>query len=297
MNEYRKKLLLDILSFFGFAPLLSWYFYRPSPVSLSFLLVIGLTVITLNLIWYWTDIKTLTIGLLFALISAILVIIVLSFFTNTNIGHIDILMNLDPKYKVIIILIVWPIISQTIFKKIGNVDALRALLKSNIDRINDWSALSTSNEQGTDIKEIELGGELLKQLTFSVESGSKYWRAGFKIVEPNGMAIPLRSSAYHYILFHVGSNNGEEVGLYIYDALKELDSGPTKALVLPNITTNNLITISVLINENNFLQCLVNNKVEYEKHIDSGIRKKVYLLAWGDGNDYEVDFKNISYQK
>jgi len=47
----------------------------------------------------------------------------------------------------------------------------------------------------------------------------------------------------------------------------------------------------------NFIECYINGKLEYKptEIINPRILEKVFLVAWGDGNPYRVEFDKISY--
>ena len=55
------------------------------------------------------------------------------------------------------------------------------------------------------------------------------------------------------------------------------------------------ITLTVERNEKNFVKYFINNSLEYNKRFNPELFKKVFLMAWGDGRDYEVVFDNIAY--
>lgn len=298
MSDYRKQSILRIIAFFATLGLNLYYFYHPgNKVFLIFIFVIAFIYLLIEMKFYF-NLKNFILGLIYILSIISLIFVFASFFINSDKYYIKLIIDLDIKIKLLIIIASWTFIWQFLFVRLLSKNFIFGFFKVNIEKIDDWKAIPATNDnQGTDIKEIDLNGKLLRQLAFSISSESTYWRAGFKIVEARGQAVPLRSSEYHYILFHLGSDNGKDIGLYIYDASQSLDSGPNKTLILPNITTQDRLIISVTINEKNFIQCFVNNKIEYETRIDSNIRKKAYMLAWGDGSDYEVDFKNISFEK
>jgi hypothetical protein len=155
-----------------------------------------------------------------------------------------------------------------------------------------WNASRTSNPQGADFKEIPINGKI-SWLEFTIKPTSKFWRAGFKLHDPNASIFPLPSS--QSLLFHLGSTtSNEEYGFTAYHNgiwIKELNK--TK-----RYPPDKELKVRLEINHNNFLKVLVNNSIEFKPqwHLDNpNIREKVVLLAWGDDNDYNVEFKNITF--
>ncbi|MDP4011651.1 MAG: hypothetical protein Q8P72_05505 [Candidatus Roizmanbacteria bacterium] len=173
----------------------------------------------------------------------------------------------------------------------NNVTAPRMKNKKEI-RLTNWTATETNNRQGADYREVALEGKSLKALEFRLKPSTIYWRAGFKITDPDGSILPLRTTSS--FLFHMGSTESKsKFGVTAYingDWIPYLN----KTL---DFDSQNIITIKFEVNQKNFIKCFINNKVEFElkDRIDPKILKKVFLAAWGDGNPYRVEFDNIEY--
>ncbi len=158
--------------------------------------------------------------------------------------------------------------------------------------LEDWLATETSNEQGVDYREINLEGRPLKTLEFRVKPSTVFWRAGFKLTDPNGTILPLRTK--NSLLFHIGSSESRsKFGITAYG---DGDWDPTlnKTLDYDNAS---FISIRFEVNEKNFIKGFINNKLEYKPkaRIDPRILEKVFLAAWGDGNPYRVEFDDIQF--
>jgi len=164
--------------------------------------------------------------------------------------------------------------------------------KKRVTRLTNWTATETNDEQGTDYREVNLEGRTLKTLEFKVKPSTIFWRAGFKITDPNGSILPLRT--INSFLFHVGSTESKSrFGVTAYT------NGDWIPYVNETLDFDNqsFITVKFEVNENNFIKCSINNKVEFElkERIDPQILKKIFLVAWGDGNPYRIEFGNIEY--
>lgn len=159
-------------------------------------------------------------------------------------------------------------------------------------RLTNWTATETNNEQGTDYREINLEGKPLKTLEFRVKPSTVFWRAGFKLTDPNGTIFPLRTK--NSLLFHIGSS--ESRSKFGITAYRDGDWDPTlnKTLDYDNAS---FISIRFEVNEKNFIKCFINNNLEYKPkaRIDPRILEKVFLAAWGDGNPYRVEFNDIQF--
>ncbi len=157
--------------------------------------------------------------------------------------------------------------------------------------MNNWTAHKTSNAQGADFREVKVNGKI-SELQFTIKPNSSYWRAGFKLVNPNGVILPLRSE--DSLLFHLGSTSSdEEYGFTAYrngEWIKELN----KTKKYPD---DRMLTIKLEINHNNFLKVYINGSPEFKPawHLENpDIREKIALIAWGDESDYEVVFTSIA---
>ena len=158
--------------------------------------------------------------------------------------------------------------------------------------LDKWIAVKTDDEQGADYRHIPRKGKSLEKISFNIRPISPFWRAGLKIIDPNSSVLPLGGSTS--ILFHLGSTerinyfgitayiNGEHVGS-VNKTFKFVSNQP--------------ITISFEVNQKNFIKFFVNEAIEFEPggRISPRLLKKVYLVAWGDSNDYKVEFDEIRF--
>lgn len=159
-------------------------------------------------------------------------------------------------------------------------------------RMNSWIAGPTEEEQGSDFRELNLAGNSLDRLIFTVSPTTLFWRAGFKLLDPNSSVIPLRNA--NSLLFHLGSSdrdnrfgitayiNGNRIGAI--NKTKEFELGDS-------------IEIGLEVSEKNFIKVYVNNTLEFEpaEQIDPRLLKRACLIAWGDGQNYNVKFDNTKF--
>ncbi len=182
--------------------------------------------------------------------------------------------------------------------KLGKIDNLSvsnlAVVNSKQDPfvMDKWVAVKTENEQGADYRSILLKGKSIEKVTFNIKPDSTFWRAGLKIVDPNGSFLPPRS--VNSILFHLGSTEKKNYfGITAYINGEHIES-VNKIL---KFVFNQPITISFEVSQKNFVKFFIDETVEFEpsERIDPRLLKKVCLVAWGDNNDYKVEFDNIRF--
>lgn len=290
MNENQKNViyytLLTIESFFvnwGFSTNFNWI------ITIS-IIILGLISLILLFRWYFSKIFSLLIK------SLVFSILILLFFSSITlliypraVGFLNFSLSTRKYLLIVVLLISWSLIYDRI-STFKNINFFRSYLRFNYKKMENWTASPTTNEQGTDYREIKLFGHQIERLSFAVEAKSDYWRAGFKLLSSNSSVIPLRNN--NSLLFHIGSNlNEKNVGLSIYT---NGNSFKHEANIEKDDRAD--IDISFEVNKKNFLKCFVNNSLSFNERIDPGILEKCYLLGWGDGHNYSVNFKNIEYR-
>ena len=62
------------------------------------------------------------------------------------------------------------------------------------------------------------------------------------------------------------------------------------------ITSNERFTIELFIDTENFLYFYLNGNEIFKNIINKEIREQIYMLAWGDGIEYEVKIENIEIE-
>lgn len=174
----------------------------------------------------------------------------------------------------------------------ANLRLTKSFFKENLELMDKWIATETNNEQQTDYREVSLKGKSLKKLVFTVRPASPFWRTGFKLTDPNGTILPLRTN--NSLIFHLGSTESEDrFGITAY-----INGEWVESLIktLP-FNRQNPISIRFEVNQNNFVKCYVNDQVEFEpmERVNPRILKKAFLAAWGDGHNMRVEFDSIGF--
>lgn len=180
------------------------------------------------------------------------------------------------------------------------IDSLKKVYLSvpRIRRKEDWTANCRERRgwlQRGDAIPLELDGKYLKELTFIVEPmGNPHnWRGGFIIGNPTFSPTSIVDSQ-NAITCHVGAppSLDEAIPVWIYDENYDRNN-PYSTLVKSG--REKTIRFLLKVNDDNFITIEVQGQVVYAKRIDSSLRKKIYLLAWGDDTNCRVKFSGINY--
>jgi hypothetical protein len=178
-------------------------------------------------------------------------------------------------------------------------------LKSEVTRPENPKAfvLTTKKEmpQWADYRELNLGGGRLEVLKCKIETASPYFRFGFKLLNENGRLFgdgSIKSQDANLVV-HVGRNNWNRpnLGIAAKDIFftRDLNGVPLEsdkkvfsagrrlsASVELRISSSYVVTFSV-----NGILCM--NRV-----IPPGICRRIVVLAWSDGEEYEVEVSDLS---
>lgn len=160
------------------------------------------------------------------------------------------------------------------------------------EEVASWTAVDKREiAQGTDNRELNIGtGKIVKFLTFQVSSNSNYWRGGCKLCDPTQKkASPLLSSSS--ILFHTGVENGKVLVYYYENGV----ATPIVHKELANLSITQPITLTLERVEGR-ARFYLNSSLIKETNLPSNYFESAYLLGWGDGHHYRVDFREIAYK-
>ncbi len=167
-----------------------------------------------------------------------------------------------------------------------------------VRRKDDWIADCRERRgwlQRGDAIALELDGKYLRELSFIIEPQGKpsNWKGGFMIGNPTFSPTTIVDSQ-NAITCHVGTppTLDEAVPVWIYDADHDRNNHYS---TLVKSDKHRVVRFLVNVNDDNFVRIEVQGQVVYAKRIDPSLRKKAYLLAWGDEVDCRVKFSGITY--
>jgi len=162
--------------------------------------------------------------------------------------------------------------------------------------LENWVASTNhSTPQWASYLKVPTNNALLKKLTCSVQTSSVYYRFGFKFLRNNGKVFgdgSIQSLDNNYVL-HLGKNfTSNELFLTTYN--NGIRQRPDRFLnILPK---ENQYFVEVLFDDEGFLYFIVNNQHIHKILINKEIRKNVYMMAWGDGNEFELLIDSIQVE-
>ncbi len=184
-------------------------------------------------------------------------------------------------------------LGDTITKKI------QAFLKNKVIHFirpktdKEWLAISKlDNPQSADYQEMVKNYQL-KDISCKFKTGSDYFRFGFKLIERNGNLFGdgiIKSFKDKNFLIHLGKDlNSSDVYLTTYLCGKMEDW--SKSLL--KFQKNEWITVKLNIDKRNKLKFYVQGELVYETMIESKMRYRLIMLAWGDNYRVELLVNDI----
>jgi hypothetical protein len=159
--------------------------------------------------------------------------------------------------------------------------------------LNNWVVTTDKNTpQWTSIKEINLNGGLLTSTICSIELKSSYMRFGFKLLDKNAHTFGVGGilTNENNGLFHIGKEiNDNKIHMTCYK--NGIIDGT--GIFCGNYSSGEIIKLELKIDNGNNLDFFVNSKKLYRSVIKTEYRERLVLMAWGDGNEYEMIIKDI----
>ena len=180
-------------------------------------------------------------------------------------------------------------VKQNIFKS-GN----KSPEKNSIPSI--WYAITNhSTPQWADFIKIPLNHNLIKRVKCLMKSKSDYYRFGFKLLREGGKLFgdgSIQSMDNNFVL-HIGKNFGTDE-IFITSYNNGIRTHPDK---FPKMSYGKEpLALELLVDSENFLILFLNEIEVYRILINKEIREQIYMLAWGDGNDFKVKVYDIEIE-
>lgn len=164
--------------------------------------------------------------------------------------------------------------------------------KKNIT-IDNWAVTTDkSTPQWTANKEIDLNSGLLVSTRCNIELKSSYLRFGFKLLDRNAHTFGVGGilTNENNGLFHIGKAINDNK---IYTTCYKNGVSDGTGNFLGNYSSGDIIKLELKIDNRNKLVFFVNGKKAHQTIIKTEYRERLVLMAWGDGNEYEMIIKEI----
>ncbi len=180
------------------------------------------------------------------------------------------------------------------------ISVIRKAKDESTNQINAWKPKANSQfPQGSDYYSIPLHNGTLKRLSCMVIPNSKYYRLGFKFLLPNASLFgdTTIKSLDHNIIIHTGGTSISDlqrtdllVCLYVNGQKINTADRFIKIGAMSNYMCE------LFIDDESFLHFLINESEVEKIPISKSVQGRVYMLAWGDHNEFELEVKNIEIE-
>lgn len=181
---------------------------------------------------------------------------------------------------------------------------LKSKIKENADfkklvkttTLNNWSASANfSTPQWVNYIKIPIERGLIKRIRCQVITTSEYYRFGFKLFRINGKLFgdgSIQSMDNNFVI-HYGKNflsNELFITTYRNGILQRPDKYTDAK------PSNNRVIIELFIDDENILYLLLDGNEVFKFFINKEIREQIYMLAWADGNEFQLRAENIEIE-
>jgi hypothetical protein len=162
--------------------------------------------------------------------------------------------------------------------------------------LNNWSASANfSTPQWANFIKIPIERGLVKRIRCQVITTSEYYRFGFKLFRINGKLFgdgSIQSMDNNFVI-HYGKNflsNELFITTYRNGILQRPDKYTDAK------PSNNRVISELFIDDENILYLFLNGNEVFKFFINKEIREQVYMLAWADGNEFQLRAENIEIE-
>lgn len=162
----------------------------------------------------------------------------------------------------------------------------------------DWKPkLQRHNPQGADHKQILLHAGLFKKVKCRVIAKSNYYRFGFKLLDPKTDLVGegLIKSRNYDVLIHTGQSSQTDFSRK--DLFVTLYVGLEKIIMPDKFTgiypTNEGYECILYIDSAMTLYFFLNGKQVAQFTINKKLLSRVYMFAWADHDEFNVEIKDI----
>lgn len=174
--------------------------------------------------------------------------------------------------------------------------------KTNLDnpiktkRLQGWDAVSDhSNPHWASFFQIPIENGHIRKVKCQLKTTSEYYRFGFKLLQLTGILFGetgIRSMDDNFLV-HIGKNfHSTELVINAFkNGIPLRFRGNNKVKVI-----NNKNIVELLIDNENWLHFKLNEAEVFTCLIENGIRKQIFMLSWGDGNDFNIRIENVEIE-
>jgi len=162
--------------------------------------------------------------------------------------------------------------------------------------LKDWSASANfSTPQWANYIKIPIEGGFIKRIRCQIITTSEYYRFGFKLFRKSGRLFgdgSIQSMDNNFVI-HYGKNFLKD-DLFITTYRNGIRQRPDKYNEAKPF--DNHVNLELFIDDESILYLLLNGIEVFKLLINKEIREQIYMLAWGDGNEFQLKAENIEVE-
>ncbi len=172
--------------------------------------------------------------------------------------------------------------------------------KSQTKSLPDWQAVPDHTfPQGVTYRDLEIPTLPFRHLSIygRFQSSSPYFRFGFKLLTAGARRLVGDGSVEsmdNNVVIHIYRDLNSSNMLFTSYASSRRDRGKVSDEVILDYTACEELPILLSLSEDSVASFEVAGKCVYRRPISPEIRNRIYALAWGDGHDFVVFFRNVA---
>lgn len=177
--------------------------------------------------------------------------------------------------------------------EVKNTD-LKKLLKT--IALDNWSASANfSTPQWANYVKLPIDRGLIKRIRCQIITTSEYYRFGFKLVTKIGKLFgdgSIQSMDNNFVI-HYGKNflsNDLFITTYRNGIRQRTDK------YVDAKPSNGQVLCELFIDDENIMYLFLNGMEVFKFFINKEIREQVFMLAWADGNEFQMGVENIEIE-
>ena len=172
----------------------------------------------------------------------------------------------------------------------------RSIRRIKAKTVKNWNAIANhSTPQWANYSKIPIENGVIRRIRCHLKTTSEYYRFGFKLFREDGRLFgdgSIQSMDNNFVI-HVGKNFLSPE-LFITPYINGVRQRPDEYTKIKPV--NDTLVVELLIDEENLLHFGLNDIEVFKLIINKEIRRQIYMLAWGDGNEFQIMVEKIEIE-
>jgi hypothetical protein len=159
-----------------------------------------------------------------------------------------------------------------------------------------WNVVANhSTPQWANYIKIPTENGAIRRVGCQLITTSPYYRFGFKLFRATGRLFgdgSIQSMDNNFVI-HIGKNflSPELFVTTYFNGIRQRPDNYTEVKPL-----NDTIGVELFVDDENMLHLLLDGMEVFKKIINKEIRNQIYMLAWGDGNEFQLRVEKIEIE-